>query len=88
MALLRTCADLPVVTWSGPSADIPQLANAAARWKMVGWRTLHNWLPELERRHVDLCRLVREHLALPIPRLGLKEVAAYLGVQQNPVTVS
>ncbi len=86
MALLRTC-DLPVVTWSGTSADLSQLANGAERWKMVGWRTLDNWLPELERRHVDLCRLVREYLALPIPRLGLKEVAAYFGVGQNPVAV-
>jgi predicted RecB family nuclease len=65
-------SDLPVVTWSGKSADVPTLVKTAARHGInVG---------ALLSRHVDLFDWARLNLRLPIPTTGLTEVAAYFGI--------
>jgi predicted RecB family nuclease len=65
---------LPVVTWSGESADIPQLRNSIKPLRL-GRR-----LESLFARHVDLFCYAQRSLRLPIPSLGLKEVGAYWGI--------
>jgi predicted RecB family nuclease len=76
-AVLRENAGLPVLTWSGRSADLPELRKAARRLEVGGPLT------ELEGRHVDLFDYARRTLRLPIPELGLTEVAAFFGVPRT-----
>jgi len=75
--LLEDHSDLPVVTWGGTSADLPQLKGACAR---LGIESL---LDDLDARHVDVFAHARRTLRLPIPELGLSEVAAFFGVVKN-----
>jgi predicted RecB family nuclease len=74
-ALVDAHPGLPVVTWAGHCADIPRLRTAADRSLAV-----ETSLGELFRRHFDLYIYVRDHVRLPIPGLGLKDVAAYFGI--------
>jgi predicted RecB family nuclease len=80
-ALDAICAaypDLPIITWNGVSADLPNLLRAANR---------HSDRAELvrvhaavQRRHVDLFQHAARSLRLPVPGLTLKEVSAFFGV--------
>ncbi len=72
--LVRCRPTLPVVTWAGDSAEGPRLRAAAN-----SLRTRVNLDPLFER-HIDLFTYARQHVRLPIPRLGLKEVAEYFGI--------
>lgn len=65
---------LPVVTWSGEGADMPQLRHATGRLGLI------ESLDGLFARHFDLFLHVRRSLRLPIPGLSLKEVAEYFGI--------
>jgi predicted RecB family nuclease len=77
LALEAVCAtypDMPVVTWAGKSADLPQLRYASER---------HGLLPvyeEVERRHVDLYQYAIRSMRIPHKELSLKAVAEYFGV--------
>lgn len=74
------CAEkpsLPVLTWAGQGADIPQLRNAAARLGMGDAMA-----PTLAR-HFDVFRCAAESLRLPVPSLSLGEVAAYFAVPKT-----
>ncbi len=75
--LLAERPELPVVTWGGNSADLPQLRAACIR---LGTERL---LDGLGDRHVDVFVHARRNLRLPIPELGLGEVAAFFGVAKN-----
>jgi predicted RecB family nuclease len=68
---------LPVVTWNGKGADMPQLRIAAQRLK------LGQQLEMLETRHMDLFLHARQGLRLPIPKLALGEVASYFGIERK-----
>jgi predicted RecB family nuclease len=73
-ALISEHGGMPVVTWSGTSADIPALRKAADR---------HNLAAELTpllHAHRDLFRWAENNLRVPVPGLGLKEVERYFGV--------
>jgi predicted RecB family nuclease len=72
--LVRCHPTLPVVTWAGGGAEGPQL-RAAAKRLGTGLD-----LDLLFERHVDLFAYAWRHVRLPIPSLGLKEVAEYFGV--------
>ena len=65
---------LPVVTWSGNSADIPQLQSAVQRLK------LGKALNMIESRHLDLFQHARSALRFPIPGLGLGDLASYFAI--------
>lgn len=67
--------DLPVVTWSGESADCPVLRKAAARCGMAD--------PMEGRWHVDLYRFAERALRLPTPRLKLKDLADYFQIPRR-----
>jgi predicted RecB family nuclease len=73
--LVRAHPDLPVLTWAGNSADIPRLRTAANKSLRA-----EAALEELFRRHADVFVFARSHVRLPIPGLGLKEVAEYFGM--------
>jgi predicted RecB family nuclease len=78
LAKLLTEKDkLPVLTWAGLSADLPTLRKADARSRIDGL------LAELETRHVDLFEHARRSLRLPIPELGLGEVADFFGIPKT-----
>ncbi len=77
MALEAICATypgLPIVTWAGCSADLPQLRYAAQR------HHLEHVYSEVTARHVDLYQHARGTMRLPHPKLSLKAVADYFGV--------
>jgi predicted RecB family nuclease len=70
--LLHDHADLPVVTWAGLSADLPEMRKAEAR---------HNIPPVLDGLdHCDLYQYAQRSLRLPTPWLGIKELVSYLGM--------
>jgi predicted RecB family nuclease len=73
--LVRAHPSLPVVTWGGTAADIPHLQTASRRYH------LQDWLVPVFERHVDLCDHAVRTIRLPIPSLGLKEVARYFGIE-------
>jgi predicted RecB family nuclease len=68
--------ELPVITWSGDSADIPKLKDAAERLRLRS-------LTPLFERHVDLCAYSKNNLRFPIPSLELKAVASYFGIPKT-----
>jgi predicted RecB family nuclease len=72
-ALVAAHPRLPIVTWSGTSADIPQLVAAGRRHHLDGL------LDPLLARHVDEYRWVERNCRLPIPGLGVKDVGEYFG---------
>jgi predicted RecB family nuclease len=65
---------LPVVTWNGNGADMPQLRNAAQRLE------LGETLGIVEFRHLDLFQHARKALRFPIPQLALDQVARYFAI--------
>jgi predicted RecB family nuclease len=67
--------DLPVITWSGKSAEIPQIVK-------LGETVKRPVIAEtFIRRHVDLCHLARQSVRLPISSYRLGKVANYIGFQ-------
>ncbi|HEY7933828.1 MAG TPA: ribonuclease H-like domain-containing protein [Solirubrobacteraceae bacterium] len=68
---------LPVLTWAGTSADIPQLESAAERHSAPGTLTA------LSHRHVDLFRHARNSVRLPVPELSLGPFANYLRIPKS-----
>jgi predicted RecB family nuclease len=68
---------LPVVTWSGLSAEIPQLEAAVEHHNLGG--DLH----ELFHRHMDLYAYADANIRLPIPGLDLKSVGRYFGFYRD-----
>lgn len=72
--LLERNPRLPILTWAGVSADMPALRKACNR---VG---LEDLIEQVEERHFDLFEYARAGLRLPIPQLGLEEVASFLGI--------
>ncbi len=68
---------LPVVTWSGNGADLPQLDRAADQ---AGARRAVRAVLE---RHVDAFALARDSVRLAVAGLGVKEVAAYFGFERT-----
>jgi predicted RecB family nuclease len=75
--VLRNYPHLPVLTWAGASADIPQLALAAGR------HGIDNFMAELECRHMDLFAHARNSVRLPMPELSLGPFANYLRIPKT-----
>lgn len=73
-ALAEANPSLPIVTWSGNAADVPQMRAAAQRLR------LGTTLDPILARHCDLFCYARDNIRLPIPSLGLKDVAEYWGI--------
>lgn len=68
-------ARLPVITWAGRMADIPELKKAGARLKAT------KMVARLVDRQTDLFNeWGRNALRLPIPGFSLNEVASYFGI--------
>ena len=65
--------ELPVVTWAGDGADIPQIRGASMRHEIC------SELNPIVERHVDLYRWAYRNVRLPVPSLSLKEVGEYFG---------
>jgi predicted RecB family nuclease len=76
--LLEAHPRLPVVTWSGHSADMPTLKKACSRWRR------DDLYEEVSDRHVDLYLYVKSSVRFPVKGLGLKLVAAQLGLVADP----
>ena len=73
-AFLQKHPDIPVVTWSGTSAELPLLRRVSQRHQ------LGDLLDPLLARHVDLYMWTVQNLRFPFPGLTLKEVGAYYAV--------
>jgi len=69
--------NLPVITWAGGSAEIPELKKAAGRYG------LGNVLQAFFDRHLDMFHYTERNVRLPIPTLGLKKVADFFGVPRR-----
>ncbi len=76
--LLARHSDLPILTWGGVAADLPQLQHGAERHRLDG-----RLLAAVSERHFDLFLHVTNSLRLPMPGLGLKDVADYFGVAKT-----
>jgi len=73
--VLDVHSQLPVVTWSGRAADLPATRKAATRLGVPD--------PLAGREHCDLFVWARRTLRLPVPSLGLRELADYFAVPHN-----
>lgn len=76
VTLLREHHDLPIVTWNGLGADLPNLKAASNAQRI---KVMHL----VEPKHVDLYLLTKRSLRLPIPKIDLKSVEAYLRVERK-----
>jgi predicted RecB family nuclease len=65
---------LPLLTWSGTGADMPQLKNAARRLN------LNKPFEVILSRHLDLFQQVKNTVRFPIPQLSLRELAGYFAI--------
>jgi len=74
---LEKSGRMPVVTWSGRTADLPQLRNAMTRLRIR--RSCH----ALFARHIDALAFLCSNMRLPIPAFGLKDVAEYFGIARE-----
>lgn len=70
---LKKHPDIPVITWSGISAEIPQLEDSIEHYD------LEDELQLLFERHFDLFEYAKANVRLPIPTLDLKSVGKFLG---------
>jgi predicted RecB family nuclease len=68
---------LPVLTWGGTSADLPQLQSASAR------HGTQDMFAVLSGRHVDLFQHARTSMRLPVPELSLGPFASYLRIPKS-----
>ena len=81
--LVRGLPEHWILTWSGLSADIPQLRSAWAR------HDLHpDMLDVLQGRHIDLYQVAYANVRWPIEGLGLTDVADYLGYRRKRGSLS
>ena len=74
---LEKSGRMPVVTWSGRTADLPQLRNAMTRLRIR--RSCH----ALFAGHIDALAFLCSNMRLPIPAFGLKDVAEYFGIARE-----
>ncbi len=74
---LERCDKVPVVTWSGRSADLPQLLKAMKR---LGIRQRSR---VLDTAHLDILAFLRANVRLPTPKFSLKRVAEYFGIARR-----
>ncbi len=74
---LRT-SSLPLLTWGGTTADIPQLRTAVARRRLP-----RGDLEATLACHIDAYAFVRDNVRLPILRAGLDDVAAYFRIRRH-----
>jgi predicted RecB family nuclease len=81
MELLNAHRKLPVLTWAGTGADLPELDRAARVAKRRRSRALRS-------RHVDLYDYVRRTMRFPVPSMGLKELAYYVKAPRRTSSVS
>lgn len=75
--VLKFFPALPILTWGGTSADLPQLQSAAER------HSSPDMLAALSDRHVDLFQHARTSMRLPVPELSLGPFAAYLRIPKS-----
>jgi len=77
---LEKAVPMPLVTWSGLSADVAQLRGALER---LGIRRSSD---ALFANHLDLFSFMRLNVRLPIPGFGLKDVAEHFRIsRQSPI---
>lgn len=70
---------LPIVTWSGTTADIPALSSA---WQRLGLKLSR--LDDIEARHVDLAAYARDNFRFPTKSFGLGGLERYFGYKRDP----
>jgi len=75
--VLAQLPGLPLLTWAGSSADLPQLQSAAQRHGMP------EMFSSLQERHVDLFQHARNSVRLPLPELSLGPFAEYLKIPKS-----
>lgn len=68
---------LPVVTWAGDDAEIPEFKKAAEKYG------LHDLMRLLFERHFDLCDFMENNLRLPVKYKGLKDIERYFDVTRG-----
>jgi predicted RecB family nuclease len=70
-SLLRSSPDLPVVTFSGLKADLPQMRSAAKSLRL-------GIMTALAGRHVDIYDHLMKSMRFPIAEHGLKNLSKYI----------
>ena len=72
--LIAASPSIPVVTWSGTTADLPQAISTANR------HALGHGLSTLKARHLDLCEYAKRSIRFPIPNMAFGDVASYFAI--------
>lgn len=71
-------ADHLLITYSGASADLPQLAKSCKRHRI--YPRIYNMMV---RNHIDLYQLLLRNLRFPIASMGLRDMEEYLNLQRK-----
>ena len=74
--LVEDHPSLPVLTWNGASADVPQLRRLGTSPK------LSKVVESIVTNHIDLYQYAVRAVRLPVPSLSLPEVSSYFGVNK------
>lgn len=74
--LVEEHPSLPVLTWNGISADVPQLRRVGRSPKLA------KVVESIVANHLDLYQYAVGAVRLPVPWLTLPEVSAYFGVSK------
>lgn len=74
--LVEEHPSLPVLTWNGAGADVPQLRRVGRS------RKLAKLVDSIVANHIDLYQYAVGSVRLPVPSLSLSEVSAYFGVSK------
>lgn len=73
VSIIESHPDLPVATWSGISAELPQLQDSIEHYGLEGQ------LDQFFARHFDMFVYAESNVRLPIPTLDLKSVGKFFG---------
>jgi len=80
--LTKKNRSLQFITYSGTSADMPQLRKAWLRQSLPEGDLAH-----IEERHTDVYQLLQSSFRFPMKSMGLGDMEEYLGIQrQSPIS--
>ncbi len=79
--LIRANPDLPVISWAGTMADMPQLQAAGVRHR------IGDELAVINDRHVDLFLHATQTIRFPTPGFSLEAIAGYFGIPKTSSVV-
>jgi predicted RecB family nuclease len=74
-------SDTPIITWAGTGAEFTKTHSS------IPSLNLRSLLAAFRPHHLDMYQFMVRNVRLPIPGMGLKEVARYFGIERKSAIV-